>query len=170
MKPNTIGILTYRVADWIKFYLNSRVLLFPFISLTECQTERQFLWQVMVVFCEIGNIAGSSSQKAFSPWSQSWLRLPLSSCDFKGKTPRKQFCAFCSCCQEPVSPPTYCPLSSQPEAFLCHPLFNKRKILHLANKQFCSRHKQRLSHLRDPAFRQQAIIRHIYTRVGREHG
>ncbi len=127
MRHNTSGIFMHKAANIIKSILNSSVLLLPFILLTERWTECQYWWQVMAVFCEMENIVGSSSQNMFSPWSQSWLHLSLSSCDFKVKTPHKQFCVLQLLSGAPVSPPTYCPPSSQPEAFLCHPLFNKHR-------------------------------------------
>lgn len=114
MRHNTSGIFTHMAPNLIKSILNSSVLLLPFIVLTERRTECQYCWQVMVVFCEMENIVGSSSQNMFSPWSQSWLHLPLS---FKGKTPLKQLCVFCSCCQEPLSlllPTVLFPYSQRP--------------------------------------------------------
>lgn len=152
----------------IKCIWNCIILLLPFILLTERQTQCHYSWQVMAVFCEMGNIVGSSSEIMFSPWSQSWLRLPLMSYDFKGMTPRKQFCVFCSCCQEaPVSPPTCCPRSLQQEAFLCHPLFNNQiSFTSLTSSLLYSE----ILSLHAPVCHQHGIIRHIYSSAGMEHG
>lgn len=118
-------------------------------------------------------VVGSSSENMFSPWIQSWLRLPLSSSNFKGTTPRKQFCVSAAVVRRPFIS-SYL-RSSSLTAVLWHPLFNQhRSCTSLTSSSFFTVFRDSLitfpwPHPHPPRY-QHAIIRHIYSNAGMEHG